>query len=129
MFGIGGTELVLIVLFALVIFGPDKLPGIARSLGRTLGTFKRAQEDMERLIRAEMFVTEKEEKERKAQAGSDSDSASGDGASKSAASKAAEIWSSTGAPAVSEASDEGADLAADSPEKDEEGGEDVSPED
>lgn len=126
MFGIGGTELVLIVLFALVIFGPDKLPGIARSLGRTLGTFKRAQEDMERLIRAEMFVSEKEEKERKAQAGSESGSDS-DGASKSASSKAAEIWNSTGASVPSGAADEGADVASGSPETDEEGGEDVSP--
>lgn len=127
MFGIGGTELVLIVLFALVIFGPDKLPGIARSLGRTLGTFKRAQEDMERLIRAEMFVSEKEEKERKAQAASDS--STGDDASGSASSKAAEIWNSTGAPASAEAAGEGADAVSDSPEADEEGGESVSPED
>lgn len=124
MFGIGGTELVLIVLFALVIFGPDKLPGIARSVGRTLGTFKRAQEDMERMIRAEMFVTENEEKKRKAQAESDSD----EGESKSAASTAAEIWNSTGVSVPADAADEGADAVAASPEKEEEGGESASPE-
>ena len=55
MFGISGTELVLIAVFVLIIFGPDKIPEIARTLGKAMKTFKRVQEDTERLIKAEML--------------------------------------------------------------------------
>lgn len=55
MFGISGTELVLIAVFVLIIFGPDKIPEIARTVGKAVATFKRVQEDTERLIKAEMF--------------------------------------------------------------------------
>ena len=34
MFGIGGFELFLILLFGFLIFGPDKLPAMAKTLGR-----------------------------------------------------------------------------------------------
>jgi TatA/E family protein of Tat protein translocase len=54
-FGISGTELVLIAAFVLIIFGPDKIPEIARTVGKAVATFKRVQEDTERLIKAEMF--------------------------------------------------------------------------
>jgi len=40
---IGSTELILIIVAALFLFGPQKLPEIARSLGSALGEFKRAQ--------------------------------------------------------------------------------------
>ena len=56
MFGISGTELVLISVFVLIIFGPDKIPEIARTVGKAVATFKRVQEDTERLIKAEMFA-------------------------------------------------------------------------
>jgi TatA/E family protein of Tat protein translocase len=55
-FGIGGNELLIIGLFALIIFGPDKIPEIARTVGKAWNTFKRAQEDMERVIRAEIYA-------------------------------------------------------------------------
>jgi TatA/E family protein of Tat protein translocase len=54
-FGISGTELVLVAVFVLIIFGPDKIPEIARTVGKAVATFKRVQEDTERLIKAEMF--------------------------------------------------------------------------
>lgn len=54
MFGISGTELILIVAFALLIFGPDKLPELGRTIGKVMNEFKRAQESMEAMIRAEM---------------------------------------------------------------------------
>lgn len=57
MFGISGFELLIVIVFALIIFGPDKLPEVGRMIGRALGTFKRAQEDMERVIRAEMYAS------------------------------------------------------------------------
>ena len=36
MFGIGGTELVIILIFGFLIFGPDKLPSMGRTIGRAL---------------------------------------------------------------------------------------------
>jgi TatA/E family protein of Tat protein translocase len=57
-FGISGFELLIIVAFVLIIFGPDKLPELSRTVGKFMKTFKRAQEDMERVIRAEMYAPE-----------------------------------------------------------------------
>jgi TatA/E family protein of Tat protein translocase len=57
-FGISGTELVLIAVFVLIIFGPDKIPEIARTVSKAVATFKRVQEDTERLIKAEMFTAD-----------------------------------------------------------------------
>lgn len=50
MFGIGEAELVLILLFAFLIFGPDKLPGMGRTLGRALRQFKNAQEGFTEVV-------------------------------------------------------------------------------
>ena len=61
MFGISGTELFFIVVFALIIFGPDKLPQMARTVGRFMREFKRAQENVETLLRAELYTAEKPE--------------------------------------------------------------------
>jgi TatA/E family protein of Tat protein translocase len=55
LFGIGGWEFVVIVVLALLLFGPDKLPQFARTLGRFMRDFKRYQDLMEATIRAEMF--------------------------------------------------------------------------
>lgn len=62
MFGISGTELFMIVVFALLIFGPDKLPEFARTIGKVMNEFKRAQESMESLIKAEMYGQEREQR-------------------------------------------------------------------
>lgn len=50
MLGIGEGELVLIVLFAFMIFGPDKLPGMGRTLGRALRQFRNAQEGFTEVV-------------------------------------------------------------------------------
>lgn len=42
MFGIGAPELVVILVVALIVLGPKRLPELARGLGRTLGEFRRA---------------------------------------------------------------------------------------
>ncbi len=56
MFGIGGTELLIIVVFVLLIFGPEKLPQFGRTIGQMMREFKRAQETMESVIRAEVYA-------------------------------------------------------------------------
>jgi sec-independent protein translocase protein TatB/colicin import membrane protein len=55
-FGISGFELLIIVAFVLIIFGPDKLPELAKTVGAAMRMFKGAQEDMERVIKAEMIT-------------------------------------------------------------------------
>lgn len=50
MFGIGFTEFVLIVIVALIVIGPDKLPEIAKTLGKAFVEFKRAGEELKRTV-------------------------------------------------------------------------------
>jgi len=46
MFGIGLPELVIILVVALIVFGPKKLPDLARSLGKGIAEFKKATDDL-----------------------------------------------------------------------------------
>ncbi|WP_350455196.1 twin-arginine translocase TatA/TatE family subunit [Slackia heliotrinireducens] len=55
MFGIGGFELFLILLFGFLIFGPDKLPQIAKVIGQALAKFRSAQDEMNRVVKDEVF--------------------------------------------------------------------------
>ena len=47
-FGIGMTELMVILVIGLLVLGPKRLPELARSLGRGLAEFRRASTDMRR---------------------------------------------------------------------------------
>jgi sec-independent protein translocase protein TatA len=47
-FGLGPTEILLIFLVIIVFFGAAKLPELARSMGRSMGEFKRGQIEVER---------------------------------------------------------------------------------
>jgi len=58
LFGIGGWEFVLIAVLALLLFGPDKLPQFARTIGRFMRDFKRYQDLMESTIRGEIFAAD-----------------------------------------------------------------------
>ena len=59
MFGsIGMPELVIILVIALIIFGPRKLPELGRSLGRSIGEFKRASNELKSTLEDEIRVEE-----------------------------------------------------------------------
>ncbi len=63
MFGtIGMPELIVILVIALIIFGPRKLPELGRSLGRSLGEFKRASNELKSTLEEEIRVEEQKEK-------------------------------------------------------------------
>ena len=53
--GIGGNELIIILIFAFLIFGPDKLPEIARTIGRAIAKFRDAQNEVNEVIRQEVY--------------------------------------------------------------------------
>jgi len=55
---LGSTELVFILIMALVFFGPRKLPQISRSLGKNLAEFRRASEDFKRTWDREVNLEE-----------------------------------------------------------------------
>lgn len=55
MFGIGNQELFLIILFAFLLFGPDKLPGMGRTIGRALRQFRTAQEGVTKVVQSEII--------------------------------------------------------------------------
>lgn len=58
MFGIGMPELLLILAVALIVIGPKKLPDLAKSLGRAMGEFKRATNDLKQSIEQETGLDE-----------------------------------------------------------------------
>ena len=55
MFGpLGGPELFLIMIIALIVFGPRKLPEVGKSVGKMLAEFRRASTDFKRTIDGEI---------------------------------------------------------------------------
>lgn len=58
MFNIGPQELLVILLVALVIVGPQRLPELARTIGRALNELRRAQDEVTRTIRLGLDETE-----------------------------------------------------------------------
>jgi sec-independent protein translocase protein TatA len=65
MFGpIGMPELIVIMVIALIIFGPRKLPELGRSLGRSLNEFKRASNELKHTLDEEIRVEEQKSTER-----------------------------------------------------------------
>ena len=59
MFDIGGGELLLILIFVLITFGPKKLPELAQSLGRGLREFKRAQREFTEQINSAIEIEQR----------------------------------------------------------------------
>jgi sec-independent protein translocase protein TatB len=58
MFGIGMPEMIIILAVALIVFGPKRLPELAKSLGRALGEFKRATSDLKQSIETDSGLDE-----------------------------------------------------------------------
>lgn len=65
---LGATELMVILVVALIIFGPRKLPDLGRSLGKALGEFKRSSEDFKRTWEMEVDLERVERDKRTEQA-------------------------------------------------------------
>ena len=64
MFGtLGGPELFLILVIALIVFGPKKLPEIGKNMGRMIGEFRRASNDFQRTIEQEVEAVNRVQQE------------------------------------------------------------------
>ena len=58
---IGMPELIVILVIALIIFGPRKLPELGKSLGRSLNEFKKASNDLQNTLEQEIKIEEQKE--------------------------------------------------------------------
>jgi sec-independent protein translocase protein TatB len=62
-FGIGFGEILLIVIVALIVMGPQKMPGVARTIGKTIAAFKKASSDLTSQVTSELEIEEKRSSE------------------------------------------------------------------
>jgi sec-independent protein translocase protein TatB len=58
MFGLSFTEIVVILILALVLLGPERLPEMARGLGKVMREFRRATDDLKDTFQTEMYRME-----------------------------------------------------------------------
>jgi TatA/E family protein of Tat protein translocase len=65
---IGMPELIIILVIALIIFGPRKLPELGKSLGRSLNEFKKASTDLQNTLEQEIKLEEEKEQAEKSRA-------------------------------------------------------------
>lgn len=65
MFGIGSTELLVILLVALIVLGPKSLASVSRTLGKAMGEFRRVSTDFQRTLNMEAAEQDLREAEKK----------------------------------------------------------------
>ncbi len=63
-FGIGGGEVILVLVVALIIWGPKRLPEIARTLGKTMNMLKKSTYDLTSQITRELDTENTKDKEK-----------------------------------------------------------------
>ena len=68
MFGIGSTELIVILIVALIVLGPKTLASLSKTLGKTVGEFRRVSNDFQRTLNAEAAQEEYEAAKQKREA-------------------------------------------------------------
>ena len=68
MFGIGGTELLVILVVALLVLGPKSLPQIAQTLGKAMGEFRRVSTEFQRTLNTEVELDAHEQRKKEAAA-------------------------------------------------------------
>lgn len=132
MFGIGEGELAIIVVFGFLLFGPDKLPQMGRTIGRAIRQFRETQEKMTAVVQSEIIDPVSEAasapvKPKKAAATDDDSDADEDAAetaapakketfaerrARLAAEKAASVGAAKGEDAAEETEAEGADAGS-----------------
>lgn len=124
MFGIGEGELAIIVVFGFLLFGPDKLPQMGRTIGRAIRQFRETQEKMTAVVQSEIIdpVTEAASapvKPKKAAAVDDDSDADEDAAETAAPAKKETFAERRARLAAEKAASEGAaegEAAAEAPE-------------
>lgn len=84
MFGIGTTELLIIILVALIVLGPSKLPEIMKAMGKGIAEFKRLSTDVKSTLDAEVTRAEREERRKEKELAEKKAKASQEAASKAA---------------------------------------------
>jgi TatA/E family protein of Tat protein translocase len=65
---LGIPELVIILVIALIVFGPRKLPELGRSLGKSIGEFRKASNDLKQTLDDEIRMEEQKEQRAKVEA-------------------------------------------------------------
>ena len=66
MFGIGSTELLVILVVALIVIGPSKLPDLMKTLGKGMAEFRRMSTDVKSTFEAEVERADREQKQAEA---------------------------------------------------------------